>query len=94
MKSLRDQKRAATITREAFKTQMASILTPEQQAKIAQIKSQRGERKHHRGKGGFKKVLAKLNLSDEQKTAMMSLHDQKRAEQLHAKRLKAKWQEY
>ena len=79
MKSLRDQKRAATITREAFKTQMASILTPEQQAKIAQIKSQRGERKHHRGKGGFKKVLAKLNLSDEQKTAMMSLHDQKRA---------------
>ena len=79
MKSLRDQKRSETITREAFKTQMASILTPEQQAKMAQIKSQRGERKHHRGKGGFKKVFARLNLSDEQKAAMKSLREQQRA---------------
>ena len=78
-KNLREQKRAGTLTREAFKTQIVSILTPEQQAKMAQIKSQLGERKHYRGKGGFKKVFAKLNLNDEQKTVMKSLREQKRA---------------
>jgi Spy/CpxP family protein refolding chaperone len=79
MKNLREQKRAGTITREIFKSQMASILTPEQSAKITQMKTQRGEHKHRRGKGGFKKVLTKLNLSDEQKIAMNSLREQKRA---------------
>ena len=44
LQNLRQQKRAGTITRETFKSEMAGILTPEQNSKMEQIRSQRGER--------------------------------------------------
>ena len=68
LKELRQQKRDGSLTRESFQSEMAGILTAEQNAKLEQIKAQRGERKQSRGK--HREQMKSLNLSVEQKTQM------------------------
>ena len=68
MKTLRQQKRDGSLTRESFRSEVAGILSTEQNAKLDMLKAKRGERKQRRGMRG--EQMKSLNLSTEQKTQM------------------------
>ncbi len=78
LKELRKQKRDGNLTRESFKSEMAGILTAEQNAKLEQIKAQRGERKQRRGMK--REQMKSLNLTAEQKTQMKGARKELREE--------------
>lgn len=64
----------AQTRREAHFNQMKSVLTPDQQARLEQMKADRGQGQG-RGPG-----LQQLNLTDEQKTQLQSMRQQHQAE--------------
>lgn len=68
IKELRQQKRDGSLTRESFRSEIAGILTAEQNAKLEEVKAQRGERKQRRGMK--RQQMKSLNLSSEQKTQL------------------------
>ncbi|WP_299871390.1 hypothetical protein [uncultured Cocleimonas sp.] len=86
LKELRNQKRDGNLTRESFKSEMAGILTAEQNAKLEQIKAQRGERKQ--GRKMKREQMKSLNLTAEQKTQMKDARKELR-EELRSQRKEA-----
>ncbi|GAA0406722.1 hypothetical protein GCM10009133_14180 [Cocleimonas flava] len=92
LKDLRKQKRDGSLTRESFKSEMAGILTAEQNAKLEQIKAQRGE--HKQGRKMKREQMKSLNLTAEQKTqlrdARKALKEEMRSQRKEAMTAKMK----
>lgn len=92
IKNLRQQKRDGNLTREGFRSELAGILTAEQNTKLMEIKAKRSERKQRRSMR--REQMKRLGLSVEQKAqvkqARKELHEVFRSQRKAAMSAKMK----